>query len=93
VNEKIEAPGTYLQERIAQKTREAAARHNDAGLISMWPEAAKEVMAKFPKLTAEQRAALRGNVESQIHTLCVRTKKSPHEFTMALQAVARILSS
>jgi hypothetical protein len=93
LNEKIETPGTYLHERIEQKKREVAARHNDAGLVSVWPEAVREVMSKFPKLSAEQRASLRGNVEGQIKLLCVRTNKSPHTFTPALQEVARILSS
>jgi hypothetical protein len=63
MSEKVESPAAYLKERIAQKTREVAARQNDAGLVSMWPEAVKEVLAKFPNLSSEQRSALRANVE------------------------------
>jgi hypothetical protein len=93
MNEKLVSPGGYLQERIIQKQREVAHRRNSAGLISMWPEAVREVLAKFPDLSPEQRASLRGNVEGQIKLLCMRTRKSPHEFTPALQSVARILGS
>jgi hypothetical protein len=91
MNDKPEFPGTYFQERIALKTRQVAMRHNDAGLIAMWPEAVREVLAKFPELSAGERASLRGNVEGQIKLLCDRTGKSPHAFTPALQEVARIL--
>ncbi len=87
------SPGSYLQELIVQKTREVAARHNDAGLVGMWPEAIRDVLSKYPNLSREERSSLRGNVEGQIKLLCARTKKSPHDFTPALQEVARILSS
>ena len=80
-----------MQERINQKMREVAKRRNDAGLVSMWPEAVNDVLAKFPNLSRLERASLRGNVEAQIKLLCVRTNKSPHTFTPALQAVAQIL--
>ena len=85
--------GTYLQERIVQKTREAANRQNDAGLVSMWPEVVREVMAKYPKLSSAEKASLRGNIEGQIQLLSVRTGIAIHMFTGALDEVARILGT
>ena len=93
MNDKPEFPGSHLQERIVLKTREIAMRHNEAGLVRMWPEAVREVLAKFPELSAGERASLRGNVEGQIKLLCDRTGKSLHTFTPALREVARILGS
>jgi len=92
MNEQVLTPGMYLQARITQKTREVAARH-DAGLVAMWPEAIKEVMAEFPNLSAEQRANLKGNVQGQVKLLAARTGRSAHDFTPALEDVARILGS
>ena len=90
MRERVLSPGMHLQERITQKMREAAARHG-VGLVSMWPEAVKEVLAKFPEPTAEQRAALQGNVSWQVKLLAARTGQSVHNFTRALQTVARLL--
>ena len=56
----------------------------------MWPEAVKEVLAKFPNLSPADKAALRGNVDGQIHSMGGRTHQ---DFTAALQAVARILGT
>ena len=91
MSEQPVSPGSYLQERIAQKSREVAARHNAAGYISMWPEAVREVLQKFPNLSAVERATLRCAVESGIQNLSVRTKLNIHQFTGALGSVARIL--
>ncbi len=83
--EKVITTGTYLQELIEQKKREVAARRNDAGLVSMWPEAIKEVLPKFPNLGPVEKSALRGNVEGQIRRLCQVTKRDQHMFTPALK--------
>jgi hypothetical protein len=56
----------------------------------MWPEAVKEVLAKFPNLSPTDKEALRGNVDGQIHSMSARTKQ---DFTAALQAVSRVLGS
>jgi hypothetical protein len=56
----------------------------------MWPEAVKEVLAKFPNLSPDEKAALRGNVDGQIHSMGGRTTQ---DFTAALHAVAQILGS
>ncbi len=91
LNEEPKAPGTYLQQRIEQKTREVAKTRNNAGLVAMWPEAVKEVLVKFPSLSPAEKSALRSNVEGQVQLLCTRTGSDPHMFAPALQEVARIL--
>lgn len=91
VNEQLLTPGSYLQELIAQESREVAKRHNDAGYIAMWPEAVRKVMEKFPNLPAAERASLRGTVESGIQQLSARINMDIHQFAGALGSVARIL--
>jgi len=86
-----ESPGTYLQQRIAEWSRKVAKTNNSAGYVAMWPEIVKEVMQKFPKLSADERATLRGTVTDQIQLLGKRTGQDPHMFTGALDEVARIL--
>jgi hypothetical protein len=93
LNEESVSPGIYLQQRIRQKMREVAKTNNAAGYVAMWPEVVKEVLAKFPNLSPQERVALRGNIEGQIRLLTKRTSRDPHMFTPALQAVARILAS
>lgn len=84
-------PGTYLQQLIEQKSREVAKTQNTAGYFAMWPEAVREVLAKFPSLSPAEKTNLRRNVEGQVKMMCKRTRRDPHMFTPALQEVARIL--
>jgi hypothetical protein len=91
MSEQLITPARYFQERIAQKSREVAARHNSAGYISMWPEAVREVLQEFPNLSAREKAALRGTVDAGIHSLCARTNIDVHQFAGARESVARIL--
>ncbi len=84
------SPGAYLQKRIVQRTRKVAKTNNSAGYVSMWPEAVKEVLAKFPTLSSAEKSALRCYVEGQIHSMSTRTRQ---DFTAAVQAVAQILGS
>jgi len=91
MSEERMTPGTYFQQRIEQRSREIAKARNDPGYVAMWPEAVKEVLEKFPNLSHEERASLRGNVEEQVKLMCTRTRRDPHMFTPALQEVARIL--
>ena len=90
MNEQKISPGTFLLQQITQRLRKVAKSNNTAGYVAMWPEAVKEVLAKFPNLSLAEKAALRGNVDGQIHSMGARTKQ---DFTAALQAVARILGS
>jgi len=71
-------------------SRKVAKSNNAAGYVTMWPEAVKDVLAKFPNLSPAEKMALRGNVDGQIHSMGGRTRQ---DFTAALQAVARILGS
>jgi hypothetical protein len=82
--------GAYLQQRITERSRKVAKGNNAAGYVTMWPEAVKGVLAKFPNLSPDEKAALRGNVDGQIHSMGGRTRQ---DFTAALQSVARILGS
>jgi hypothetical protein len=84
------SPGAFLQQRITEMSRKVAKSNNSAGYVAMWPEAVKEVLAKFPNLSPAEKMALRGSVDGQIHSMGARTKE---DFTAALQAVARILGS
>ena len=84
------SPGAFLQQRITEMSRKVAKSNNAAGYVTMWPEAVKEVLAKFPNLSPDEKAALRGNVDGQIHSMGGRTHQ---DFTAALHAVARILGS
>ena len=61
------SPGAFLQQRITEMSRKVAKSHNAADYVAMWPEAVKEVLAKFPNLSLDEKAALRGNVDGQIH--------------------------
>jgi hypothetical protein len=88
MNEKKLSPGAYLQQRITERSRKVAKSNNTAGYVAMWPEAVKEVLAKFPNLSPDEKEALRGNVDGQIHSMGGRTHQ---DFTAALEAVARIL--
>jgi hypothetical protein len=90
MNKEQMSPGAYLRQRITERSRKVAKSNNAAGYVAMWPEAVKEVLAKFPNLSPDEKAALRGNVDGQIHSMGGRTN---HDFTAALQAVARILGS
>jgi hypothetical protein len=90
MNEEKISPGAFLQQQITQRSRKVAKSNNAAGYVAMWPEAVKEVLAKFPNLSPDEKAALRGNVDGQIHSIGARTKQ---DCTAALQAVARILGS
>ena len=90
MNEQQMTPGAYLQRRITERSRKVEKSNNAAGYVAMWPEAVKEVLAKFPNLSPTDKAALRGNVDGQIHSMGARTKQ---DFTAALQAVARVLGS
>ena len=90
MNEEKISPGAFLQQQITQRSRKVAKSNNAAGYVAMWPEAVKEVLAKFPNLSPTDKAALRGNVDGQIHSMGARTKQ---DCTSALQAVARILGS
>jgi hypothetical protein len=92
MNEQTITPGSYLQELIAEESRAVAKRNNAAGYISMWSEAVRKVMQKFPNLSAEERATLRGTVEAGIRNLSVRTRVDIHQFSGTLGSVARILS-
>jgi len=83
MNEQTITPGSYLQELIAEESRAVA--------ISMWSEAVRKVLQKFPNLSAEERATLRGTVEAGIRILSVRTRMDIHQFSGALGSVARIL--
>ena len=91
MSEEQMTPGTYLQQRIEQRSREIAKTRNDAGYVTMWPEAVKEVLVKFPSLSPEERASLRGDVEGQVKLMCIRTRRDPQMFASALQEVAQIL--
>jgi hypothetical protein len=93
MKEKQITPGAYLKQLIDQKTKEVAATHNDAGLVSMWTEAVREVLAKFPNLSTVEKSALQVNVEAQIQALCTRTKRNLEMFKPALQGVAMILGT
>ena len=90
MNEAQMSPGAYLQKRITERSRKVAKSNNAAGYVAMWPEAVKEVLAKFPNLSPDEKAALRGNVDGQIYSMGGRTHQ---DFTAALHAVARILGS
>ena len=90
MNEEKISPGAYLQRQITKRSRKVAKRNNAAGYVAMWPEAVKEVLAKFPNLPPAEKAALRGNVDGQIHSMGGRTHQ---DFTAALHAVARIFGS
>jgi len=87
----ILTPGGYLQELIAKESRAVAARHNAAGYIAMWPDAVRNVMEKFPTLSAAERASLRAAVEAGIERLSVRMNMNIHQFAGARGSVARIL--
>ncbi len=91
MSEELLSPGIYLQQRIEQRSREVAKTRNDAGCVAMWPEAVKEILAKYPSLSSAEKASLRDNVEGQVQLMCTRTRRDPHMFTPALQEVARIL--
>ena len=91
MDERPTTPGSYLQELIAQESREVAKRHNAAGYIAMWPDAVRKVMAKFPNLSAIEKATLRATVESGIARLSARIKMDIHQVTGACGSVARIL--
>ncbi len=91
MSEDLLSPGIYLQQRIEQRSREVANTRNDAGYVGMWPEAVKEVLAKYPSLSPAEKASLRANVEGQVQLMCARTRRDPHMLTPALQEVARIL--
>src|SRR6202022_4078988 len=86
MNEEKISPGAYLQQRITERSRKVAKSNNAAGYVAMWPEAVKEVLAKSPNLSSDEKAALRGNVDGQIHSMGGRTHQ---DFTAVLQAVAR----
>ncbi len=86
-----ESWGTYLQERIGDWSRKVAKTNNSAGYVAMWPEIVKEVLVKFPNLSPDEKAALRGNVTDQIQLLGKRVGQDPHMFTGALDEIARIL--
>jgi hypothetical protein len=90
-NERSLTPGNYLHELIEQKSREVAKRHNAAGYISMWSVAVREVLQKFPNLSAAERATLRATVESGIQRLSARINLDIHQFAGARDSVARIL--
>ena len=90
MNEEKLSPGAYLQKRITERSRKVAKSNNTAGYVAMWPEAVKEVLAKFPNLSPDEKEALRGNVDGQIHSMGARTRQ---DFTAALHAVARIFGS
>ena len=90
MNEEQMTPGAYLQRRITERLRKVAKSNNVAGYVAMWPEVVKEVLAKFPNLSPADKAALRGTVEGQIHSIGGRTHQ---DFTTALQAVARVFGS
>ena len=90
MNEEKLSPGAYLQRQITERSRKVAKSNNAAGYAAMWPEAVKEVLAKFPNLSPADKAALRGNVDGQIYSMGARTRQ---DFTAALQAVSRILGS
>jgi hypothetical protein len=91
MNEQAITPGSYLQELIAEESRAVAKRNNAAGYISMWSEAVRKVMQKFPSLSAEERVTLRGTVEAGIGNLSRRTRMDIHQFSATLGSVARIL--
>jgi hypothetical protein len=91
MTERTLTPGSYLQELIAQESREVAKRHNAAGYIAMWPDAVRKVMKQFPNLSVAERATLRGTVDAGIRQLSVRMNMDIHQFTGALGSVARIL--
>ena len=93
MKEKQITPGTYFKQLIDQKTREAAATRDDAGLVSMWSATVKEVLVKFPNLSTVEKSALQVNVEAQIQALCTRTKRNLEMFKPALQGVAMILDT
>lgn len=84
-------PGSYLSELIEQESRAVAKRQNSAGYIAIWPEAIRKVMEKFPNLSPEERATLRGTLDGQIQMLCTRYNMDIHQFTGAMGSVARIL--
>lgn len=91
MSEDLLSPGIYLQQRIEQRSREVAKTRNEAGYVAMWPEAVKEVLAKYRSLSPAEKASLRGNVEGQVQLMCTRSRRHPHMLTPALQEVARIL--
>jgi hypothetical protein len=88
MNEEKISPGAFLQQRITERSRKVAKSNYAADYVAMWPEAVKEAFVKFPNLSPDEKAALRGNVDGQIHSMGARTKQ---DCTAALQAVARIL--
>jgi hypothetical protein len=90
MNEKIISPGAFLQQQITERSRKVAKSNDAAGYVAMWPEAVKEVLAKFPNLSPDEKAALRGSVDGQIHTMGARTHQ---DCTAALQSVARIFGA
>jgi hypothetical protein len=90
MNDEQISPGAYFQRQITERSRKVAKSNNAAGYVAMWPEAVKEVLAKFPSLSSAEKSALRGYVEGQIHSMSTRTRQ---DFTAAVQAVAQILGS
>jgi hypothetical protein len=91
MTEQNNSPVGLLRELLAQKSRRVAQSHNAAGYVAMWPEAVREVIAKFPNLSASEKSSLRGTVEDQIQRLSRVTNIDIHQFAAARGSVARIL--
>jgi hypothetical protein len=80
MNEQALTPGSYLQQLIDEESRAVVKRQDFAGYIAMWLEAVRKVMEKFPNLSAQERAGLRGTVEEQVQLLSSRSGIDIHQF-------------
>jgi hypothetical protein len=83
--------GSWLQERIAQKSREVAKTNNSAGYIAMWSSIVREALAQFPNLTSDEKARLRAHMEEGIEATAKRLGQDLHAFAGARDEVARLL--
>jgi hypothetical protein len=81
----VETPvGTYVANELEARKKTVAATRNTAGYAAIYPQLARDVVAKYPNLTKEEKAAVRATLQSDASSL-------GHDATIALDDVSRIL--
>jgi hypothetical protein len=82
----MKSVGTFVSEELAVRKRVVAASRNTAGYAAIYPALARDVVAKYPDLSAEEKAAVSSTLKSDAASL-------GHNATTAMQEVVRILGS
>jgi hypothetical protein len=82
--------GRFVSEQLVAKKRRAVHARSAAGYMAIYPEIAREVLAKFPSIVAVEKATVARSLKYDAEVTASRTRM---DATGALERLAKILGN